>query len=320
MNGETLIEVSQLACYYGEHCAVDGVSFSVSRGEVLGFLGPNGAGKSSTMQIICGVLAATAGSVVVAGHDIVEEAAKAKQHIGFLPEIPPLYKDLTVDEYLLYCARLRKLRKNRIKSALDNCKSRCGLHDHGKRLIGNLSRGYQQRVGIAQAIIHSPAVVILDEPSSGLDPIQNLEIRELISELGSDHSVIVSTHILPEVQSSCNRVLIINKGKIVLDKKINQPGESSAESSWTIALARPPLLEELEQIAGVSVARNIDGKRFRVICENSVTVPALITETSVQKNWGLYELVPERESLEHTFLQLTHGEVTEQASSLEGQE
>lgn len=320
MNGETLIEVSQLACYYGQHRAVDGISFSVNRGEVLGFLGPNGAGKSSTMQIICGVLAATAGSVVVAGHDIVEQATSAKQHIGFLPENPPLYKDLTVDEYLLYCARLRKLEKNTINQAMDSCKSRCGLHEHGKRLIGNLSRGYQQRVGIAQAIIHSPAVVILDEPSSGLDPIQNLEIRELISELGSDHSVIVSTHILPEVQSCCNRVLIINRGKIVLDKKINQPGDISAECSFTIALSRPPLPEELEQIAGVTVARNIDGKRFRIVCEDSVTVPALVTETSVLNNWGLYELIPERESLEHTFLQLTHGEAIEHHTPLEQQE
>ncbi|NKB36330.1 MAG: ATP-binding cassette domain-containing protein [Gammaproteobacteria bacterium] len=315
MNNETLIEVSQLSCYYGDHCAVNEISFSVNRGEVLGFLGPNGAGKSSTMQIICGVLAATAGSVVVASHDIVEAAEKAKQHIGFLPENPPLYKDLTVDEYLLYCARLRKIQKNQLKQAMDNCKSRCGIHDYGKRLIANLSKGYQQRVGIAQAIIHSPAVVILDEPSSGLDPIQNLEIRELISELGSDHSVIVSTHILPEVQSSCNRVLIINRGKIVLDEKINQLEESGTQSSWTIALARPPLLEELEQISGVSLVRNIDGRRFRVVCENSVAAPALFTETSVNKNWGLYELIPERESLEHTFLQLTHGEVVEQGAS-----
>ena len=309
MEGETLIEVKEVSCFYAEHCAVDEISFSVTRGEVLGFLGPNGAGKSSTMQIICGALAASKGSVIVAGHDIVEQAAAAKRHIGFLPETPPLYNDLTVDEYLRYCARLRLLAKNTVETALDNCKSRCGLRDHGGRLIGNLSKGYKQRVGIAQAIIHSPAVVILDEPSSGLDPIQILEIRELISELSSDHSVIVSTHILPEVQSSCNRVLIINRGKLVMDRQLNSLSGDAAASGFTVALSRPPLLEELEQVAGITHAQSIDEKRFRLACDKDGNAAALIAELAAQKDWGLFELVPEHDSLEQTFLKLTHGEL-----------
>ena len=312
MEGETLIEVKELSCFYGEHCAVDDISFSVKRGEVLGFLGPNGAGKSSTMQIICGVLAATEGSVIVAEQDIVEHASEAKRHIGFLPETPPLYNDLTVDEYLRYCAKLRLLAKNRIESALENCKSRCGLHDHGGRLIGNLSKGYKQRVGIAQAIIHSPSVVILDEPSSGLDPIQILEIRELINELSSDHSVIVSTHILPEVQSSCNRVLIINRGKLVLDRQLNSLSTDSGPTGFTVALARPPLLEEFEQLAGITHAQSIDEKRFRVACDND-NCAAMIAELAAQKDWGLFELIPEHDSLEQTFLKLTHGEFHQSA-------
>lgn len=212
MNTETLISVEGLSRYYDDYCAVHEISFDVSRGEVLGFLGPNGAGKSSTMKMICGVLAISDGAVTIAGNDVTNNPGEAKQHIGFLPETPPLYHDLSVDEYLLYCARLRRVANSENRNALDNCKERCGLRNSGKRLIGNLSKGYQQRVGIAQAIIHSPAVVILDEPTSGLDPNQIIEIRQLINELGHDHSVLLSTHILSEVQSTCNRVLIINKG------------------------------------------------------------------------------------------------------------
>lgn len=215
---ETLITVDQVTRHFGKHCAVADISFTVERGEVLGFLGPNGAGKSTTMHMICGVLATSSGSISIAGYDIVETPIQAKQYIGYLPEQPPLYIDQTVDEYLDYCARLRRVPKQNLAAAISNIKQRCGLEQVGNRLIGNLSKGYQQRTGIAQAIIHSPAVVVLDEPTAGLDPNQIVEIRELIRELGQDHSVILSTHILPEVQSVCDRVVIINQGKLVLDK------------------------------------------------------------------------------------------------------
>ena len=222
MESEILISVQQLSRFYGQQKAIENVSFDVHRGEILGFLGPNGAGKSTTMQIICGVLAANHGSVTIAGYDIHETPRLAKKHIGFLPEQPPLYNDLTVNEYLNYAAKLRGINKDGLTEAINLSKERCGLENVGSRLIENLSKGYKQRVGIAQAIIHSPSVIILDEPTSGLDPIQIREIRELMRELGEDHSIILSTHILSEIQNLCDRVLIINQGHLVLDQPLDQ--------------------------------------------------------------------------------------------------
>ena len=309
MNKETLVKVDHISRYYGDHCAVDDVSFSVSRGEVLGFLGPNGAGKSTSMQIICGVLAASDGNVSVAGHDIIDEAKLAKQHIGFLPEQPPLYTDLTVDEYLKYCGRLRKISSNKLASSLVNCKERCGLNDAGGRLISNLSKGFRQRVGIAQAIIHSPSVVILDEPTSGLDPIQIVEIRGLISDLSEDHSVILSTHILSEVQSSCDRVLIINRGKLVLDESMLSLQGNSKHSCCTIALQKPPLLEELEKTDGVTHIDVIDQYRFRITYLQDICTPAILANAASTADWGLFELIPEHDSLEQTFMRLTQNDL-----------
>ena len=217
MDNETLVTVDHVTRRFGRHRAVNDISFSVKRGEIIGFLGPNGAGKSTTMNMVCGVLASSSGNINIAGHDIVEAPAQAKQYIGYLPEKPPLYPDHTVDVYLDYCARLRGLAKPERASAITAIKQQCGLDQVGQRLIGNLSRGYQQRTGIAQAIIHSPAVVILDEPTAGLDPNQIVEIRTLIRELGPNHSVILSTHILSEVQGICDRVIILHNGNLVLD-------------------------------------------------------------------------------------------------------
>ena len=217
-----MIKVENLRKTFGKIVAVDDVSFSVKKGEVLGFLGPNGAGKSTTMQIICGVIAANNGSVNIAGYDIQDAPQQAKQNIGFLPEQLPLYNDLTVDEYLFYTAKLRGIKKVNLGEKVTSCKKRCGLEASGNRLIQNLSKGYKQRVGIAQAIIHTPAVIILDEPTSGLDPKQILEIRKLMLELSKDHSIMLSTHILSEVEAICDRVLIINNGSIVLDQYLKE--------------------------------------------------------------------------------------------------
>ena len=192
----TLIEVTNLSRQFGDHCSVDDVSFSLNKGEVLGFLGPNGAGKSTTMKMMCGNLTPTVGEIKIGGYDIIEQPKLAKAEIGYLPEIPPLYPELTVDEYLTYCAQLHGLRKTAIKKAVTVGKQKCGLADVGHRLITNLSKGYQQRIGIAQAILHNPSVIILDEPTVGLDPLQILEIRQLIRELGKEHGVILSTHCL----------------------------------------------------------------------------------------------------------------------------
>jgi ABC-2 type transport system ATP-binding protein len=198
------------------------VSFDLPHGEILGLLGPNGAGKSTAMQIICGVIAANNGSVNIAGYDIQDAPQQAKQNIGFLPEQLPLYNDLTVDEYLFYTAKLRGIKKVNLSEKVTSCKRRCSLETSGKRLIQNLSKGYKQRVGIAQAIIHTPAVIILDEPTSGLDPKQILEIRKLMLELSKDHSIMLSTHILSEVEAICDRVLIINNGSIILDQYLKE--------------------------------------------------------------------------------------------------
>ena len=198
------------------------MSFDAYRGEILGLLGPNGAGKSTTMQIICGVIAASNGSVNIVGHDIQDSPKYAKQNIGFLPEQLPLYNDLNVDEYLYYSAKLRGIEKANLKDVVTSTKKRCGLENTGSRLIQNLSKGYKQRVGIAQAIIHAPSIIILDEPTSGLDPKQILEIRKLMRELSKDHSIILSTHILSEVEAVCDRVLIINEGNIVLDRYLKE--------------------------------------------------------------------------------------------------
>ena len=219
---KTLISINDLTKFYGPKKAIEDVSFDVHHAEILGLLGPNGAGKSTTMQIICGVIAANNGSVNIAGHDIIDAPKKAKQNIGFLPEQLPLYGDLTIDEYLLYSAKLRGIKKQNINDLIISCKKRCGLENTGKRLIQNLSKGYKQRVGIAQAIIHMPSIIILDEPTSGLDPKQILEIRELMRELSKVHSIIISTHILSEVETICDRVLVINEGNIVLDQYLKK--------------------------------------------------------------------------------------------------
>jgi len=220
MNAEILINAQNLSRFYGARCAVNDISFSIKRGEITGFLGPNGAGKSTLMQMVCGVLAATSGSIEIAGHDILEQPIPAKRALGYLPEQPPLYQDCTVDEYLFYCARLRGICGTDVARAVIISKDRCGLADTGKRLIGNLSKGYQQRVGIAQAIIHNPPVIVLDEPTSGLDPNQIIEIRELILGMRNDHSIILSTHILAEAESLCDRILILHQGRVVLDKSL----------------------------------------------------------------------------------------------------
>jgi len=214
---DRLINAIVLSRYYSEHCAVNNVDVVLHKGEVLGLLGPNGAGKSTTMQMLTGNLSPSAGEIQINGIDLLDEPRNAKQQMGYLPEQPPVYRDLTVSEYLHYCARLRNVPSAQRKGAVATASERCGLQDVSKRLIGNLSKGFRQRVGIAQAILHNPAVVILDEPTVGLDPIQIREIRSLIRELGKEHGIILSTHILPEVQAVCDRVQILNRGKTVFN-------------------------------------------------------------------------------------------------------
>jgi len=315
MNGNTLVEIKNLSRFYGALQAVKDVSFTIRQGEVLGFLGPNGAGKTTTMQIISGNLAPSGGSVTIAGHDLLEDPRAAKSQIGYLPEQPPLYRELTVDEYLDYCAALNHVPRAQRVKARTNAKERCGLHDTGRRLIGNLSKGFQQRVGIAQAIIHLPPVVILDEPTVGLDPIQIREIRTLIRELGKEHGMILSTHILPEVQATCDRVQIINKGELVLNESIEGLEHQMKSASLTVAFRHPPEQKVLEILPGVkSVQPEKDG-RLHVFHEAEQNPTEAILRMAVEKNWGLYEIRPGRLSLEQIFMELTTDAAAENAQA-----
>ncbi len=301
---ETLVRVDNLSRDYQTQRAVNQVSFSLQAGEVLGFLGPNGAGKSTTMQVISGNLAPSEGEISIAGHDIIEQPREAKRHLGYLPEHPPVYRDASVDEFLAYCARLHGLRGADVVTARERVKRQCGLESVGKRLIGNLSKGFQQRVGIAQAIVHDPPVVILDEPTVGLDPIQIREIRDLIRGLGSERSVILSTHILSEVQATCDRVQIIRAGELIYNASIESL-ERGHEHSVRIALRAVVEADTLLALAGVDHVERLDDDRFRVFLAPEAGTDPLV-ETAVRENWGLYELVPEQQSLEDLFIELTH--------------
>ena len=304
---DTLIQVEHLHRHYGPLHAVQDINFSLNRGEVLGFLGPNGAGKSTTMQMLSGNLAPSAGRILINGHDILDEPRAAKASLGYLPEQPPLYRELTVIEYLEYCARLNRIPKSELAKAIDRARERCGLTEVGKRLIGNLSKGYQQRVGIAQAIIHSPEVVILDEPTVGLDPIQIREIRSLIRELGQDHSVILSTHILPEVQTTCDRVLIINRGQIALQDSLAELNARLQQGGIRIGLQQAPAIEVLQSIQGIEKIESIDTQHFMLFCDTDFDTAAF-TRQAVEQNWGLTELSPQTRSLEQVFIDITCSE------------
>lgn len=311
MDNPPLIDVQDLSRHFGDLQAVKGISFQVEKGQVLGFLGPNGAGKTTTMQMLTGNLAPSTGSIRIAGHDLLEEPRAAKAAIGYLPEQPPLYRELTVDEYLDYCAALNTIAKSERANARERVKEKCGLTKVGHRLIGNLSKGYQQRTGIAQAIIHMPPVVILDEPTVGLDPIQIREIRQLIQELGNDHSVILSTHILPEVQTVCDRVQIINQGELVLNDSIDVLNQHMRAASVTVAFKKDADLVTLEQLPGVKSISQEKGGLLRVFHEPEQDPTQKIIQLASEKGWGLYEIRPGRVSLEEIFMQLTTDEHTQ---------
>ena len=250
------VEALGLTRHYGGREAVSNVSFTLSKGQVLGFLGPNGAGKSTTMKMLTGNLAPSNGSVKICGIDMIENPKEAKALIGYLPEMRPLYKELTVDEYLIIAARLHHVTSGNIRKAVENAKDRCGLGHMSKRLIENLSNGYQQRVGIAQAIIHNPMVVILDEPTVGLDPIQIRDIRALIREVGVEHSVIISTHILPEVEMVCDHVQIIDKGKLVFNGNIDVLKKQRVGNKLLVGFRHAPNSETLLKVAGIIEVEN----------------------------------------------------------------
>ena len=281
------------------------VDLELRRGEVLGFLGPNGAGKTTTMQMLTGNLAPSEGEVAICGIDLLARPAAAKAKIGYLPETPPLYRELTVDEYLVLAVKLHRVPKARRRASVDNAKQRCGLTDVGRKLIGTLSKGYQQRVGIAQAIVHEPDVVILDEPTVGLDPNQIREIRALIRELGGVHSVILSTHILPEVEAICDRVQIMHHGDIVYSDTIAALKAVHDGRTVLIGLRRPPPASQLSDIPGVLAVENMNPGLFRLQVAAHDEAAEIIAKRCVDNNWGLFHLAPAQTSLEDVFVNLT---------------
>ncbi len=300
----SLISVNNLTRHYGDFIAVNDISFKLAAGDILGFLGPNGAGKSSTMQMLSGNLAPTLGEIFINGIDLLENPKAAKASLGYLPENPPLYKEMTVDEYLQFCARLHLITKSQLNKVCDSAIERCGLGEVRQRLIRNLSKGYQQRVGIAQAILHSPPVIILDEPTVGLDPIQILEIRQLMKTLGESHGIILCTHILPEVQAVCNRVQIINNGKLVyssdMDALLNTPN-----TKFEITLSSVIKRDELSGHTAFKAIEMIDDYHF--IAESDFDADKL-SAYIVEQKWGLTRFTTHEVSLEKIFIELTAGE------------
>jgi len=301
----TLIEADNLTRYYGSHCAVNSVSFTLAKGEVLGFLGSNGAGKTTTMQMLCGNLAPSAGQITINGYDLLDHPKAAKLSLGYLPDTPPLYKELTVQEFLLYCAGLHGITRNSVTAAIERAQERCGLTEVSDRLIVNLSKGFQQRVGIAQAILHNPEVIVLDEPTVGLDPIQIREIRTLIRELGQDHGVILSTHILTEVQESCTHVQIIDQGQLILNETIAGLNRQMDTGTLQVVTRLAPDIDSLLTIPGVNSIESIAANR--IIIHHSVTAnPAeQIAAQIIAAGSGLQELTPVKRSMEDIFISLT---------------
>jgi ABC-2 type transport system ATP-binding protein len=293
---------------FGGHVAVNNLDLELRRGEVLGLLGPNGAGKTTTMHMLTGNLAPSRGAISICGIDMLEQPVGAKARIGYLPEVPPLYRDFTVEEYLTLAAALHRIPRARRRGAVKAARERCGLAEAGGKLIATLSKGYQQRVGIAQAIVHSPDVVILDEPTVGLDPIQIREIRALIRELGGSHSVILSTHILPEVEAVCDRVQIMHHGSIVYADTIAGLREMHSGATMLLGLRRPPPLAELSALPGVGAIEEISPTLMRVHFTSGADPTDALARESVARDWGLYQLQPAQTSLEDVFVNLTRRE------------
>jgi ABC-2 type transport system ATP-binding protein len=302
---EPIIKVENLSHKYSIQWAIKNIDFNISECGIYGLLGSNGAGKSTIMNIICGVLKPTSGNVTIQGYDMKHDPIEAKKHIGFLPQKPPLLPDLNIQEYLVHCAGLRRIPDNRVKEAVDEVLEKCAITNFRKRLIKNLSGGYQQRVGIAQAIIHKPDLVVLDEPTNGLDPNQTIEIRSLIKEIAQDRTVLLSTHILSEVQATCDHIKMVEEGKLVFSGSVEEFDNYIVPDTISVSLLETPPVEELEKIEGVTEARHQGGSKYKIKFSDSEEVIQKIVEQSVKKGWKLNEITLERSSMDTIFAELS---------------
>jgi ABC-2 type transport system ATP-binding protein len=302
-----MIEIHNLTKKYGERLAIDRLNFTVKKGEVVGFLGPNGAGKTTTMKIITGFMAATSGEVKIAGFDVFESPFEVKKRIGYLPETPPLYGDMIVTDYLEFVARLKGVEESRVNQLVARAVEKTKLGDVRHRLIQNLSKGYRQRVGLAQAIVSDPEILILDEPTVGLDPRQVQEIRNLLQELRGEHTIILSTHIMPEVQATCERVIIINRGRIVAEDTLTGLSHRLRGGSLVTLKVRrnsTELAQALRQISGITTVDQ-SGNSLRVQGASTEELIEAISEKAVEKRAGLIELSQPEAGLEDIFIELT---------------
>jgi len=306
-----MIEAVHLTKFYSNTAALSDVSFRAEKGEILGFLGPNGAGKTTTMRILTGFLPPSSGTAKVAGFDVLEQSLEVRKRIGYMPENPPLYGEMTVLSFLRFIARIKRVPKSREKERIDYAIQHCALQGVAGRLIRNLSRGYRQRVGLAQAIIHDPEVLILDEPTIGLDPAQIIEIRQLIKGLAGNHTIILSSHILPEVEQTCGRVVIINQGKIIaIDTPQKLSSSLRGANEYTVQVRRPSeeLFEKMKSMKGVVNIRTEQDGAYVIESEKDLDIREEMAELVVQSKAGLLELRPVAFTLEDVFVQLTTAE------------
>lgn len=311
-----MIEVSHLTKYYGTKAALQDVSFDVKKGEILGFLGPNAAGKTTAMRILTCYMPATSGTAKISGYDVLEHSLDVRKRIGYLPENPPLYSEMTVNGFLEFVAKVKGIERRQVKRKVADSMEKTAIGHVSGRLIKQLSKGYKQRVGIAQALIHNPEVLILDEPTIGLDPKQIIEVRELIKSLGGDHTVILSTHILPEVSMTCGRVIIINEGKVVASdtpENLNRRLKGSENIFVEVAGPKAEVESKIRKLQGVTRISRKDGKKngetgFTVETELKTDIRKELAACIVQNGWGLLEMRPVGMSLEEIFLHLTTNE------------
>jgi ABC-2 type transport system ATP-binding protein len=311
-----MIEVENLSKFYGPRPAISNLTFRVDKGDVVGFLGPNGAGKTTTMNILTCILPATSGTAKICGHDVFEQSMEIRKIIGYLPETPPVYSDMTVMDYLGFAGQIHRVPRAKLRSAIDRVVGQCVLGEVRHRIIGKLSKGFQQRVGLAQAMIHDPEILILDEPTVGLDPIQIIEIRKLIKELGSSHTILLSSHILPEITQICNRAIIISDGQIAAVDTLEGLTSSMRKSERLTLKVRQTdsgiagILNSLHQVQAVTETHPGE---YMIECEINSHLQDEVARLALEHSWGIEELKPVAMTLEDVFLKLTleEKEVTE---------